>query len=183
MKFLVLQALAIVFGSSSLHARLGDTERDCITRYGSAVPDKHSAILGPLLPGAQQLCFKHQGWNIRTAFVGGRVVAQDYRKDSSVLKTMVISEDEIKAILEGESGGETWTPAKPKRTGSITNQIAQELMGPIADGRLWSRPDGARAHIDHSRFRFSFATPAASATKEAEAARKKSAQRAAIPKF
>lgn len=179
----LITSIALIFGSSSLHARLGDTERDCITRYGSAVPDKHSAILGPLLPGVQHLCFKHQGWDIRAAFAGGRVVAQDYRKDSSVLKTMVISDDEIKAILQGESGGAVWTPARPKRTGDIINQFAQELLGPMADGRLWSRPDGAGAHIDPSRFRFTFSTPAAKAAQDAEAARKKNEHRASIPKF
>ncbi len=183
MKPLILLAITIAFGGSCLHARLGDTERECIVRYGSAVPDKHLAILGPLLPGAQQLCFKHQGWDIRTAFAGGRVVAQEYRKDLSVLKTMVISEDEIKAILQGEIGGATWTSAKPQRTGDLFNQIGQELLGGLADGRLWSRPDGASAHIDHSCLRFTFTSTAAKSVKDAEDARKKSDQRASIPKF
>jgi hypothetical protein len=183
MKSVVLIALSIVVSISPLHARLGDTERECITRYGSAVRQAHSAILGPLIPGSQQLSFKYQGWNIRVAFVGGRVAAQDYRKDSSVLKTMVISEDEVKAILQGESGGTVWESAKPKRKGDLFNQLAQELMGPMADGRLWLRSDGARAHIDHSRFRFTFTTPAATAAKDAETARKQTEDRSSIPKF
>lgn len=183
MKPVILIALSIVVSISPLHGRLGDTERECITRYGSAVREAHSSILGPLVPGAPELGFKYQGWIIRVAFVGGRVAAQDYRKDISVLKTMVISEDEIKAILQGESGGTAWEPAKPKRTGDLFNQLAQELMGPMADGRLWLRSDGARAHIDHSRFRFTFITPAATAAKDAETARKQREARSSIPKF
>lgn len=176
-----LAALSLV--SSSLHARLGDTERDCITRYGSPVASNSTKILGPLVPGTVERSYSYQGWKIRVAFVNGVAVAQEYRKDVSVLKAMKITDDELAAILEGESGGAKWSPARPKRTGDIFNQIAQELMGSVADGRLWSRPDGATAHIDHACFHIRLTTPASEAAKAAASAQKKVQQRNAIPAF
>lgn len=114
-----ISSLTFTFGllciATLSHARLGDTERQCVERYGSPdAPPKHGNGLGPFLRGSDfEATYHYQGFRITCAFLSGRVVRQRYQREKPVNGSLRLTDAEIKAILDAESAGGTWKPVSP----------------------------------------------------------------------
>ena len=123
-----LRAFVIVFVVSvtSTWARLGETEKELVTRFGPPTSrGKHAMTaqgkyweLGPVLN------FKQDDWRIVSDLVDDRVVQEHYSK--SGLWTL----EQIQAVLAANSQGATWT----ETTKGAGNYV-----------RMWKRSDGATA--------------------------------------
>lgn len=148
MKLISSILIAALGFAAPLYARLGETERQCITRYGSARPGPKIAIAkpDPLVSGAREAIYEYQGWKIRAAFIGDRVVAEEYRKPYDHPNGTKILEAEIAAILGAESEGLTWGRPHLDTSKDVYATIANVLMSPFSDA-IWDRSDGAKATL------------------------------------
>jgi hypothetical protein len=80
MKTSSLAAALMGLMALNVSARLGDTERQCVERYGSALSTP-VMTLSSLMEGADRLAvYEYQGFKIRVAFMGGQVVRQSYQR-------------------------------------------------------------------------------------------------------
>lgn len=174
------------------HARLGDTERQCIERYGSAEPPPpFQTTVGILLPGAHQSAtYRYQGYRIQVAFLNGRIVRQRYQRTLAVNGSLAISDAEIEAILKAESDGGTWKRASPFKgqpgsqglTGALTQVIGSVMFSRTLP--TWERStDKAIARTSSGSSILTLDTPeAVKAEADFRQARKAGTDRA-IPKF
>lgn len=142
--FLSLTLLAL--GTATLQARLGDTERDCLMRYGRPVASRASALSSALVPGAVERNYVYRGWKIRAAFLSDRVVAQEYRKNYDHPNGARILDVELEAILTGEKSSYAWKSPHIDTSKGLTATLANALMSPYS-ARSWDRTDGAKATL------------------------------------
>jgi len=164
------------------HARLGDTERQCVERYGSAVPPKKFATASPeLIPGLLHSTYHHQGWDIRVVFAGGRVVAQEYQKKLAHPSGKDIKADEQTAIFEAETAGTAWTPSMthPLQTARLSSIVANALLG----GKHWARDDGAYATLTPFAYSLVFYSKEGLHAAQQAAAAKEQRRKDSVPKF
>jgi len=174
------------------YARLGDTERQCIERYGSAEPPPRFVTdVNTLLPGAHQSAtYRYQGYRIEVAFLNGRVVRQRYHRTQAVNGSLNLSDAEIEAILKAESDGGTWKRVSPFKgqpgsqgiTGALTQVVGSALFSNIIP--TWERStDKATARTGAGSSTLTLDTPeAVKAEADFRQARKAGTDRA-IPKF
>lgn len=134
--------LMCLLAALPLHARLGETEGQAQVRYGGAVPELVSAADKPLLEGAKEVVYSFQGWRIRAAYLAGKTARIEYvhLPENGVPKP--ISEEEIKAILEGEKGAFAWREEKPRMGNKDLNALKT-----LFEGRKWERSDHALASL------------------------------------
>ena len=163
-------------------ARLGDTERQCVERYGSALPPKKQLIVQPdLIPGLPHATYHYQGWNIRIVFAGGHVVAQEYQKKPPHPSGQSIKTDERAAVLASESAGNTWnqTLIHPLQSSLPASIIANAWMG----GQYWMRSDGAYATLTPMAYSLVlYSKEGLEAARQAAAAKEQN-RKESIPKF
>jgi hypothetical protein len=163
-------------------ARLGDTERQCVERYGSALPSKKQLIALPdLIPGLPHATYQYQGWNIRVVFAGGHVVAEEYQKIPPHPSGQNIKTDEQAAILEAESAGKNWdqTQVHPLQSSLPSSIIANVLLG----GQHWKRGDGAYATLNPFAHRLLLYSKEGLEAARQAAAAKEQKRKEFIPKF
>ena len=163
-------------------ARLGDTERRCVERYGSAIPPKKQPMAQPdLIPGLPHATYHYQGWNIRVVFAGGHVVAEEYQKKPPHPSGQSIKADERAAILEAESAGNNWVQAltHPLQSSQPSFIIANALMG----GHHWMRSDGAYATLTPSTFSLVLYSKEGLEAASQAAAAKEQKRKESVPKF
>jgi hypothetical protein len=136
--FLAALLMAVV----PVEARLGETEAQSQQRYGPPAPELSAPTDKPLVEGAKEVIYNFQGWRVRAAFVAGATMRIEYvhLPENSLPKK--ITEDEIRAILDGEKATFTWREDKP-RTG---NKDLNALKA-VFDGRRWERSDHATASL------------------------------------
>ncbi|MHB1081377.1 MAG: hypothetical protein ACYC67_18420 [Prosthecobacter sp.] len=164
------------------HARLGDTERRCVERYGSALPNKKQLIAKPdLIPGLPHATYHYQGWNIRVVFAGGLVVAEEYQKKLPHPSGQSIKTDERTAVLEAESAGNTWnqTLTHPLQSSLPSSIIANALMG----GQHWMRSDGAYATLTPMALNLVLYSKEGLEAARQAAAAKEQKRKDSVPKF
>jgi hypothetical protein len=174
--------LAVCLLPCLAHARLGDTERQCVERYGSAIPPKkYAAVQRELISGLPHATYHYQGWNIRVVFAGGRVVAQEYQKKPPHPSGKDIKADEHAAILEGETAGLQWTKSltHPLQASSLSFIIANAVMG----GQHWTRSDGAYATLTPMAYSMVFYSKEGLEVVQQAAAAKEQRRKEAVPKF
>lgn len=163
-------------------ARLGDTERQCVERYGSALPPKKQLVAQrELIPGLPHATYLYQGWNIRIVFAGGHVVAQEYQKKLPHPSGLGIKPDEQAAVLESESAGNTWaqTLTHPIQNSLPASIIANAWMG----GQHWSRSDGAYATLTPMAYSLVLYSKEDLEAARQAAAAKEQKRKESVPKF
>jgi hypothetical protein len=120
----VLSFLLIILGVLPAYARLGETEDQCVARYGSVLKRDISYTTGQALP---VLIFSKNGYTFFAILLGDKVAFLIIDKvDKSVL-----SNSEIAAFLTANSDNRKW--------------IKQDIN---STKTVWYRDDGAQAQYD-----------------------------------
>ena len=125
-----------------LHARLGETEGQSQQRYGAPAPELLGPTDKPLIEGAKEVAYNFQGWRVRAAFLNGTTACIEYVHLPENNAPKPISEDEIRAILDGEKSTFTWHEDKPQLGNKDLNALKT-----MFDGRKWERSDHALASL------------------------------------
>ena len=167
------------------HARLGETREQAEARYGLPKSEKPLSYVTPLLEGARELEFHHQGFKIRCALLlatDGKeyIVREEYNRLEG---NPIIKDFELDAILEGERNGSKWTQ---KKVGSISTDITKTVQSQFAlmlAGKTWIRPDGAVAALGLGGLPIRLELPQAAQHEARLEALKDQHERAAVPKF
>ncbi|MBE2287694.1 MAG: hypothetical protein IAE77_29825 [Prosthecobacter sp.] len=172
MKTSSLAAALMGLMALNVSARLGDTERQCVERYGSALSTP-VMTLSSLMEGADRLAvYEYQGFKIRVAFMGGQVVRQSYQRIKPVDGSLKLTESEIAAILDAERGEGQWV----RTSGGV-------FGGLISPGRAWERStDKATAHCV-TGITLTLDTPAAKEREAAFRREQKEGRSRPVPKF
>jgi hypothetical protein len=123
-------------------ARLGETEAQSQARYGAPTPELTAPTDKPLLEGAKEVIYNHEGWRVRAAFLNNTTARIEYvhLPENGVPKP--ITEDEAKAILDAEKAGYGWREEKPRTGVKELNSLKTAL-----EGRRWERSDHALATL------------------------------------
>jgi hypothetical protein len=175
-----LLVLLFSFSAVSLQARLGETERDCFMRYSSAIPDKKVGLKPePLIAGARELTYRYQNWEIRVAYVNGKVEAQSYKKAQTHPNKGRITDEEVAAILTAEAGGYTWERLVVMR--DLGSALTQFL--PVLGQKLWKRSDGALASLPPVNYELHLFSKSALENSQRQKQAAEAAKKASIPKF
>jgi len=171
--------------ASPAFARLGDTQEQAADRYGIPKQTQPPKYGQPLLEGAKELTFEYKGWKIRCALLLATdgvsyVVREEYTKLLKPGGSLQISEDERKAIFEGEGGLTNWSE---RRAGSalqlLQNQLTCGLLGPN-----WVRAaDSAVAVLSLGGSPLRLELPQALKYEQELKAIKAQQTKAAVPKF
>ncbi len=122
---LILLALAV--GIRCAQARLGESEKQCDARYGTAV----SSDVDPLLGEQKSLLFKKNGFLVRITFLSNRAGSIRYEKEDRTQLTG----DQIKLLLQFNASNANWRQTLTEKDG---------VLG-------WDREDGkaeATASVD-----------------------------------
>ncbi len=123
-----MRAASLLFlaTSSLLWARLGETEKELVARFGDArMRTKHTIMgHGKISELGPSLHFKQDDWNIVSDLVDDRVVRENYRKAGDW------SPEQIQTVLAANAQGATWTETT-KGNGKLS--------------RKWMRSDGGTA--------------------------------------
>lgn len=139
-----------------------------------------------MLEGAKELTFEYKGWKIRCSLLMATdgvsyVVREEYTKLLKPNVSLQISEDERKAILEGEGGLANWAVQKPG-IGNPLQLLPKPVCGLI--GPSWVRAaDSAVAVLALGGAPFRFELPQASKYEQELKAIKAQQTKAAVPKF
>jgi hypothetical protein len=134
---LVATALLFVSGMSISRANLGETEAQCIARYGNE-SDIQTDV------GYRQVGDKAASFNIKTAngilvirviFLKGLSCHESFSNDDS---SRGLSEDQLKSILDSQSAGLAWSKQK-----TVYRSVSGVTYGTVD----WLRTDGATARF------------------------------------
>ncbi|HEX4141129.1 MAG TPA: hypothetical protein VHY09_12325 [Candidatus Methylacidiphilales bacterium] len=127
----------LVSGLGVCRANLGDTEAQCVARYGSESDVQDG--LGYHQVGDKVASFHTKAWGaavlIRITFLNGRVCHEMISNDDS---SRGLTVDQMKAILNAEGAGMDWHKG---RTVFRTDRSSWDTAG-VQD---WQRGDGATA--------------------------------------
>jgi hypothetical protein len=140
MNFFAPSILALLLGTSSMFARLGENEVQSKARYGEPNPGLIGANDKPLIAGAKENAYLFEGWRVRAAFVNGVTHRIEYVKipEGGALKNIAVPE--ALAILEAEKDRYSWREQKPKTGHQALNDLKQ-----VFEGQRWERSDHADA--------------------------------------
>lgn len=181
-RFLLLLALC-----STSHARLGETEAECLQRYGPSKTDASTRTLlkaFPLLPDARERFWDYQGWHIRAAFdASGQAIRVRYQKRSKSGASPYIEEFEFKAILEANGGASSWVPYQAP-TGLSPTKLLTQQVNRIGLGDTFRRAsDGATVQYKKTLTNVTFDLPSVAQFERQRKAAQESEARATVPKF
>jgi hypothetical protein len=133
---LVALILLSALGMGISRASLGETEAQCVAKYGGEFDVKDG--LGYNVVGDRAVSFHVKtasgSLNLRVVFLQGTVAHQEI---SSLDSSHSLSEGQMKALLDSESAGLKWR----KRNSILRSDIAGSSYGT----ENWSRSDGAIA--------------------------------------
>lgn len=124
MKSFALVVLALSF-VGNMQARVGETEKELIARFGNPVSRSTHAIMaqGKMWVLGPQLNFTQDDWRISCDIVDGRVARESYGKAGEW------TEEQFRTVLTANAQGERWT------------EITVAAEKPVI--RRWRRVDGA----------------------------------------
>lgn len=154
---------------SAAHGRLGETEAQSQTRYGTPTPDLTVPNDRPLMQGAKEVIYRFQGYRIRAALVNDVTVRIEYANlPAGERMPKQLTDVEIKAILDAEKGvptTNTWREDKNARgsgandnrrgngrgdwLGRAINDFRNAAEG-RGETRSWERTDHAQASLRHN---------------------------------
>lgn len=165
--------------ASSAYARIGETEQECIQRYGKPVTNKADTAF-PLLRNAVNRTYEYQGWQIRAAFINNHAVKIAYAKLSTPNQSSVINKDEINAILLAEKHGGEWKKGR-KLLGFTREALANSLA---QTGKLrWTHSKGLKAHMKTGNMIMIVESPEAEIWEKAIENENEIKQKESIPEF
>jgi len=140
----LMLALVVLAFCPLASARIGETERECNTRYGT--PKKVEDIL----PGCRTNEYNYHAFKIRIAFRGFNepAIMMIFQKQSSPH----LKDDEVAAILSANTpNGTAWkaTLAEDERDKNADpiSRLATVLVTNTMGGKAWQRSDGATAEL------------------------------------
>ena len=163
----------------SASARLDESEAQSQQRYGAPLPSKVDPLTySPMIDGAICHTYKFQGWTIRAALINDKTVRINYSKILTKDVKPAIQDDELQAILAGETGGGQWQ--KAAAPGSTIQQI---FLAGMALGKDFVNSNGNHAELDFCSFSLTLETPMAKAFIQARDAAKERQRKASVPKF
>jgi hypothetical protein len=129
-------ALFLVLSVGTSRASLGDTEAQCVVKYGSESDVKDG--LGYNVVGDRAVTFYLKtasgSLNLRVVFLQGTVAHEEI---SSADPSHPLSEGQMKTLLDAESAGLKWR----KRNSTLRTDNSGSTYG----AENWSRSDGAVA--------------------------------------
>ena len=132
----LLSALLSVLGVGISRASLGDTEAQCVAKYGSESDAQDG--LGYHVVGDRAVTFHLKtaaaSLNVRVVFLQGTVAHEEI---SSGDASHPLSEEQLKALLDSESAGLEW-----RKRNTI---FRSDISGSTSGMENWSRSDGAVA--------------------------------------
>jgi len=173
--------LLIAFALCPLaRARIGETESECNTRYGT--PKKVTEIV-PQCPTNE---YDYHGFKIRIAFAGfnGPAIKMIFSKQPSPF----FKDDEVAAILNANTkDGTQWKKALPESEASkqmdpitrLTTALVTDTMG----GRSWVRSDGVTAELQIQKIGLTIQTPESIAREKRAKDKAEAKRKASIPAF
>jgi hypothetical protein len=182
-----LYSLILLLSVSTSHARLGETEAQCLQRYGPSKTDAPTRSLMrsfPLLPGAPERSWDYQGWGIHAAFdATGQVIRIRYQKRPKTGANQFIEDFEFKAILEANGGASNWAPHS-QPTGLSPTRILTERINKIGLGETFRRkPDGATVRYKKPMTNVVLELPSVADFERQRKATQEAEARATVPKF
>lgn len=127
MKPFILSVIIFLFGLSSSFARLGETERQLIERFGNVTARQQHKIFaqGKFIDLGPRLSFREGDWRIACDLIDGKCVRITYSKPGDW------TEDQVQLVLNNNAQGEKWN--------EITKPGAAKML------RDWKRSDGSHA--------------------------------------
>lgn len=127
MKRILMLALILVSLPLGVWARLGETERELVARFGKPLTrtDEITLAQGKRIAFGTALRFRQGDWSIECVIIEDRCAQEAYQKPGDW------TEDQFRAILSSEAQGARWTDR------------SQEAVKKIR--RDWRRGDGASA--------------------------------------
>jgi hypothetical protein len=151
--FLTLTALLLPI---SAHARLGDTERELVARFGQPVSRSKELIMaqGKTIELGPKLMFRQGDWYIYCDLIDDRCARISYSKSGAW------TDNQILTVLTANAQGAKWT--------EVSNPNLRNLV------RDWKREDGATAHWQ-AAMSISLSTPAYDRAKRVAEAKAKAA--------
>lgn len=119
-----LLAISLLFLSSSVFARIGETPAECVARYGEPVTGKKTT---DWLAAATEISFLKAGILVTAYFHEGRCeqIAFSNHEDGGDGDPKALTENEIDVLLRSNGGGKLW------------NERPTLVMD-----RVWDREDG-----------------------------------------
>jgi hypothetical protein len=121
MKLLAVGLAALTITTTSVQARLGDTEAELIQRFG----DEQQRP--PYFPGVRHLVFVKQGFVIDVGLIDGVSEMESYSLEHP-RQHAYIEPDQIKALLALESQGHDWTPVVENRNDKWTRDDEAQAL-------------------------------------------------------
>ena len=184
----LLSLIGILACVPGAEARLGETEAECLQRYGPSRSDSYTrmrAQSAPLLPGAAQKSWDYQGWRITAAFhpTTAKAVRVEYIKSSKPDASRYIEDYEFKAILEANGGAANWKQHSERTGLSPTKALERQLVKVITGPNYRRVSDGATVTYSKRSISLTLELPAAAELTAPRKATNEAQQRATVPKF
>lgn len=114
-------------------ARVGETEAQCIARYGQPLPRKDAAAG----QGDKVLCFRKSAFDIRAVFEKGRAVSVTYERIPKGGKPSVISADEQMQLMKNNGGKKAWKKVEPTKADDKYETADGKIRGRYNRGRKY----------------------------------------------
>ena len=179
MHFMLLFAMLLAL-SQLANARIGETESECNTRYGT--PKKVAEIV----PGCPTNEYDYHGFKIKIAFPGFNNPA--IKMVFSKQPKPAFTDDEIVAILNANTkDGTQWKKVlseseASKKMDPIT-RLGTALVADTMGGRAWVRSDGVTAELQIQKLGVAISTPEAVAREKGAKVEAEAKRKASIPNF
>ena len=162
------------------NARIGDTENECSTRYGT--PKKVAEII----PGCLTNEYDYHGFRIKIAFPGFNNPA--IKMIFTKLPSPFFKDDEIAAILnantkEGSSWSQVASESDLAKKSDPVTRIGTAILTNAMGGRAWVRSDGVIAELQIQKMGLTITTPEAIVREKRAKDKEKAKRKAAIPSF
>jgi len=115
-------------------ARVGETEAQCVARYGKPVGQ------APVEAGRgdKEISFRKSAFDIRAVFDNGRAVSVTYERIPKAGKSSVISPDEQMQLMKNNGGKKAWKKLEPTKSDDKYE---------TADGKLRGRYNRSRKYL------------------------------------
>lgn len=170
-------------------ARIGETESQCNTRYGTPITDAFTIsqnTTAPLVSGCPTRTYDYHGFRIRIAFlaINGPAIKMQFtkRKDGPILK-----DDEISAILQANlPDGMKWLvriPDNPDSPNGPAKRLIESAFMAGTGAEKWERSDGVTGRLEMMKMGLVLESPAVQTLEKRAKEAKEAKRKAAIPSF
>ena len=190
MQLKIVAVPVIFFGWVQVsEGRLGETEAECLRRYGPSKSDVSARSLAqhsPILRGQPERMWHYQGWNIRAAFGSSGTVARIVYSKANGSKdgrSPYIEDFEFKAILDGNGGAAAWSKHDSRVGLDIQKALTSQLTASLLGATYVRRSDGATVRFKPALLSITLELPEAAQVEAAAKLRRENHARHSVPKF